>query len=85
MINKISRINKKTGFNLLITISLVVFSSVAAMAQQMNTTKEDPTDFMRSNGKLFVVIAVVLVILAGLFIYLIFLDKKISKLEKNSK
>jgi hypothetical protein len=50
----------------------------------MNTTKEEPTDFMHSNGKLFVVIAVILVILAGLFIYLIFLDKKMTKLEKNN-
>jgi heme/copper-type cytochrome/quinol oxidase subunit 2 len=82
MINNINRINKKTVFNLIITILLVIFSSVTAMAQQMNTTGEDPTDFMRSNGKLFVVVAVILVIIAGLFIYLISLDKKISKLEK---
>lgn len=37
---------------------------------------------MRSNGKIFVVMAVVLTILAGLFAYLISLDKKIARLEK---
>ena len=37
---------------------------------------------MRSNGKIFVVMAVVLTILAGLFAYLINLDKKITRLEK---
>jgi CcmD family protein len=51
-------------------------------AQQMNYSKEEPTDFMNSNGKIFVVMAVVVVIVIGLFIYLINLDKKIKKLEK---
>jgi CcmD family protein len=37
---------------------------------------------MRSNGKIYVVVAVVLIILIGLFLYLIRLDRKITKLEK---
>ena len=79
------RINKKTALYILSIAGLLVFSSISAVAQQMDTTKEDPTDFMRSNGKLFVVIAVVLVILVGLFTYLISLDRKITKLEKMDK
>jgi len=39
-------------------------------------------DTMRSNGKIYVVLAVVVTILAGLIIYLIRLDRKITKLEK---
>jgi hypothetical protein len=35
-----------------------------------------------SNGKLGVVVAVLVTILAGIFVYLISLDKKISQLEK---
>ncbi len=52
-------------------------------AQQLNYNKEEPTDFMRSNGKIFVVMAVAIVIVLGLFIYLINLDRKIKKLEKD--
>jgi len=37
---------------------------------------------MRSNGRIYVVIAVILVILAGLILYLVRLDKKMSRLEK---
>lgn len=37
---------------------------------------------MRSNGKIYVVVAVLLTVLSGLFIYLYRLDKKITKLEK---
>lgn len=40
------------------------------------------TDLMRSNGKIYVVMAVVITIVAALFIYVASLDRKISKLEK---
>lgn len=42
-------------------------------------------DLMRSNGKIYVVMAVVLTILSGLFIYVWRLDKKVSNLEKENK
>ncbi len=58
--------------------------SIFCFAQQMDTTKEEPTDFMRSNGKIYVVVAVVVTIVAGIFIYLLNLDRKISRLEKNA-
>ena len=55
---------------------------VSVYPQQMDFNKEEPTDFMNSNGKIFVVMAVVVIIVLGLFIYLINLDRKIRKLEK---
>ena len=42
-------------------------------------------DTMRSNGKIYVVIAVILTILTGLILYLVRLDRKISKLEKTGE
>ncbi len=41
-------------------------------------------DIMRSNGKIYVVVAVCLTILTGLFIYVFLIDRKISKLEKDN-
>jgi len=38
--------------------------------------------FMRSTGRSYVVIAVMLTILTGLILYLVRLDRKISKIEK---
>ncbi|MBN9297873.1 MAG: CcmD family protein [Filimonas sp.] len=66
---------------------LIVFCmfSMLTFAQQMDTAHEDPTDFMRSNGKIYVVVVCAAVIVAGLFIYLTNLDRKISKLEKQTK
>lgn len=40
---------------------------------------------MEDNGKIFVVVAVLAVIMAGLFLYLFVIDRKIAKLEKTLK
>lgn len=47
--------------------------------------KVEMADTMRGNGRIYVVVAVVLTILAGLILYVVRLDKKISRLEKESK
>jgi predicted transporter len=39
-------------------------------------------DVMRSNGKIYVVVAIVLTILIGLLFYVVRIDKKIQQLEK---
>ncbi len=44
--------------------------------------KPDMADLMRSNGKIYVVVAVCLTILIGLFGYVFLLDRKISRFEK---
>jgi hypothetical protein len=44
--------------------------------------KVEMADQMRSNGRIYVVVAVMLTILAGLILYVIRLDRKISKLER---
>lgn len=48
-----------------------------------DSSSAEMADTFRSNGKIYVVVAVMLVILAGIILYLIRLDRKISKLEKN--
>ena len=49
----------------------------------INAQNVNMADAMKENGKIYVVIAVILTILAGLVLYLVRLDRKISKLEKN--
>ena len=44
--------------------------------------KVEMAGMMRSNGKIYVVVAVCLIILIGLFLYVMMIDKKISKMEK---
>lgn len=64
-----------------ITIAFI-FITHTVVAQE--NEKTEMADLMRSNGKIYVVIAVILTILAGLFIYLTRLDRKISRLEKDA-
>jgi hypothetical protein len=45
--------------------------------------KPEMADVMRSNGKIYVVVAVCLTILIGLFLYIMRLDMKMRKIEKN--
>ena len=45
--------------------------------------KPEMADAMRSNGKIYVVVAVIVAIFAGIIIYLVRLDRKLTKLEKN--
>lgn len=65
---------------ILLSLSLLLLH-VLVFAQDTNGI--EMADKMRSNGKIYVVAAVVLTILTGLILYLVRLDRKISRLEKN--
>jgi CcmD family protein len=62
---------------------LLVAVLLCVTAQAQATTSGESTDFMHSNGRIYVVVAVVLAILLGLFLYVYSLDRKITKLEKS--
>jgi hypothetical protein len=61
------------------TLFILLLFSLYAMAQGGKT---EMADLMRSNGRIYVVIAVILLILFGLILYLVRLDRKIRKMEK---
>lgn len=46
---------------------------------------QDMADEMRSNGKIYVVVAVLVTIFIGIILYLIRLDRKLKRLEKESR
>lgn len=58
------------------------FISLLAIAQDSSAASTNNDGFMRSEGKIYVVMAVVITILAGLLVYMVRLDRKITKLEK---
>ena len=64
--------------SLLIITSLLF--SVNTFAQDNVTTES----FMRSDGKIYVVVAICVTILIGLFLYIASIDKKIGKIEKEN-
>ncbi|CAN5611845.1 hypothetical protein BH11BAC5_BH11BAC5_35520 [soil metagenome] len=64
---------------LLLTLPALLLSS--NLFAQMNDSEQTG---MRSNGKIYVVLAVCVTILAGLLLYVASIDRKISKLEKEN-
>ncbi len=66
------------------------FISLTASAQDKipisdtdyNNNEVEMADTMRSEGKIYVVVAVVLIILLGLIGYTTHIDRKLSRLEK---
>jgi CcmD family protein len=65
------------GKRISITIFLLLVLIMNAGAQT------EMADTMRSNGKIYVVVTVLATIFAGIFLYLVRLDRKISKMEKS--
>jgi Ca2+/Na+ antiporter len=63
--------------------TMLVFLAVSLITRAQDGTKKvEMADLMRSNGRIYVVVAVMLTILIGLILYVVRLDRKISKLEK---
>jgi preprotein translocase subunit SecY len=60
---------------------LLVFLQMVAFGQDLAANPAS-NDLMRSNGKIFLVMTIVVVLMTGLLFYLISIDRKISKLEK---
>jgi uncharacterized membrane protein len=65
---------------ILMVIAFVYYSSV--MAQDVATDTKTGEGFMRTEGKVYVVAAVVITILIGLLIYVARIDRKLTKMEK---
>lgn len=87
---KMSKIKNTARFILIRTVllflSLFSFAGLVSAQGNNDTTRSMPPVEMatglRSNGKIYVVVAVLIIILTGLFLYLIRLDRKITRLEK---
>ncbi len=67
-----------TSFSLLIL-------TIGFTANVFGQNKPEMADLMRSNGKIYIVVAVCLTILTGLFLYVMRIDYKIRQIEKNKE
>lgn len=69
--------------NLKKIILFFVFACMQVIVKaQTVVSDENSSDLMRSNGRIFLVMTIVVFIVAGLLVYVYSLDRKISKLEK---
>lgn len=68
-------IKRLLAFLLLLVNTLAVFAQETAGNIEM-------ADAIRSNGKIYVVVIVLSIVFAGLVVFLVVLDRKVKKLEK---
>lgn len=68
---------RKISRGLLFSACMSPVGSLLAQQQPV-----EMADAMRSNGKIYIVVAVCLTILVGLFLYVWRLDRKITRMEK---
>lgn len=67
-------------------IPLLILLLCSAFVNAQTTATSAPVDMadgMRSNGKIYVVVGVLVIILIGLFAYLISIDRKVGRIEKS--
>ncbi|MEM9919601.1 MAG: CcmD family protein [Bacteroidota bacterium] len=67
---------KKYASTILITVALVLSHPLIAQGGE---------DFLRSTGKIYVVVGVILSMFIGIIWYMVYLDRKLTKLENQIK
>ena len=87
MRNKLT-VKRISGFfsRTLLLFVLLVQPLAHCLAQAATAAAPEPemADGLRQSGKIYVVVASVVIIVGGLLAYLVSLDRKVSRLEKQS-
>ena len=68
---------------LIVSLNLNAQDSVIKNTQDIsNRNAIEMADALRKSGKIYMVVAVLIIILSGMFLYLISIDRKIGRVEK---
>jgi CcmD family protein len=73
---------KKLLFLCLLILSLQSSAQTGENTASTNVPQVEMADGFRAEGKIYIVVAVVLIVLLGIFAYLFMLEKKLAKIEK---
>ena len=65
--------------------ALLLVSSLIVLAAAAQDRTVEMADGMRQSGKIYVVVAGIVAIFIGIILYLVRLDRKITRLEKDTK
>ena len=75
--------------HILIVTIFILMINFSAFAQKMEVNESDYSntqvemaDTFRKEGKIYTVVAIVGTVMAGIFIYAFFIDKRLTRLEK---
>jgi CcmD family protein len=75
--------NKKNNLLSRVFVLLLPLLLLASTAfAQVNAAEPEMADALRQSGKIYVVVLVLVIIVTGLLVYLVRLDGKVSRLER---
>ena len=64
---------------------LLIFSLLIPVIYFAQNSEVEMADLLRQDGKIYVVIGVICIILTGLLLFLLTIDRKVRNLEQNQK
>lgn len=70
-------------FFLFLSFAVQAQEKIAVTAADYSNNEVEMADVMRSEGKIYVLVGIIVLIFIGLLAYLIQTDKRLAKLEKN--
>lgn len=70
-------------FFLFLSFAVQAQEKIAVTAADYSNSEVEMADVMRSEGKIYVLVGIIVLIFIGLFAYLIQTDRGLAKLEKN--
>ena len=70
------------GLALLLPLLLLAGAALAQVPTPPLADQPEMADALRASGKIYVVVLVIVIILSGLLLYLVRLDRKVGRLER---
>ncbi|KEO73255.1 CcmD family protein [Anditalea andensis] len=70
---------------LMVSLKVAAQEKVEITESDYQNTSVEMADVMRSDGKIYVVVGIIAIIMAGIILYVINTERKIAKLEENFK
>jgi CcmD family protein len=72
-------------FLLLISLNTIAQDKIEVTPQDYQNTSVEMADHMRAEGKIYVLVGIIGIVFAGILVYVISTDRKVSRLEKMLK
>jgi len=72
-------------FFLFISLNVLAQEKIEITETDYQNTRIEMADTMRADGKIYVVVGIIAIVMGGILLYVINTERKIAKLEENYK
>lgn len=72
-------------FLLLVSMHSMAQDKIEITSEDYRNSSVEMADVMRSEGKIYVLVGIIGIVLGGILVYVVYTDRKITRLEKQFK